>query len=335
MRSVLVTDASTPVGERLVRELLDDPAIEHVLAVGPRPQEVALPFDRPGKLHYLQADLGRARHVRTLLFGPARDLAVDSVLHSALVEDPREAGRRVHALNVESTRELLHLSEGHPTIRRFVLRSFSEVYRIRADLPVLIEEDHPLNIGGNAPQWIQDRVEADVTVCTRMGLSPLQIAVVRTAECLAPGTGSQLFDYLESPICFRPAGFDPMVNVITIADLVRALRLTLASDAQGVFNVPGLDTLPLSSAVLKWGRPAIPVPGGWLHPLYRWRERVGGHAFRYGPNRLRFHYSGVLDGTRARRVLGYEPAVGVDWPLPVREAAGLRPGSHHEDDGEG
>jgi hypothetical protein len=31
-------------------------------------------------------------------------------------------------------------------------------------------------------------------------------------------------------------------------------------------------------------------------------------------NRRRFHYSGVLDGRRARKVLGYTPEIPIDWP---------------------
>ena len=58
----------------------------------------------------------------------------------------------------------------------------------------------------------------------------------------------------------------------------------------------------------------MPIPGSWMTPLYRVRRRVTGHDFRYGMNRRRFHYSGVLDGTRAREVLGYVPCHPVDWP---------------------
>ena len=43
-------------------------------------------------------------------------------------------------------------------------------------------------------------------------------------EALAPGTGSQLYDYLESPVCLRPAGYDPMVNLLTIEDAALALQ---------------------------------------------------------------------------------------------------------------
>ena len=181
------------------------------------------------------------------------------------------------------------------------------------DLPVLIAEDHLLNLHPHAPQYVRDRVEADLHACVQMGLSKLQIVVLRCAEILSPGTGSQLFDYLESPVCLRPAGYDPMINVASMKDIVRALHAAVRAPEHGVFNVPGYDTLPLSLAIRKWGRLAIALPGAWLTPLYRWRRRFGGHDFRYGMNRRRFHYSGVLDGRRARDVLGYTPTVAIDW----------------------
>lgn len=315
VKAVLVTGADTPIGERLVRTLLDDAGVGHVLAVGARPSEEALPFAHASRLTYLQVDLTRERRVHDMLFGPARDLGVESVVHTAMSRSAKEEGRQVHALNVDATMALLKLCERHPTIRRFVLKSYAEVYQVQADLPVLIGEDHPLNLSQNAPQFVRDRVEADLHACVRMGLSPLQIIVLRCAEILAPGTSSQLFDYLESPICFRPLGFNPMLNVASLADAVEAFRLAIRAREQGVFNIPGFDTLPLARAVKKYGRVAIPVPGAWMTPLYRWRRKLRGHDFTYGMNRRRFHYSGVLDGRRAREVLGFTPAHPIDWPV--------------------
>jgi UDP-glucose 4-epimerase len=313
VRGVLVTGVEAPVGERLVRRLLDDPDIGHVIAVAPRPEKVALPESR--RLTFLPVELNKERRVHDLLFGPARELGVEVVIHTAFVGSPTRDSLSAHALNVDATRALLALCERHPTIRRFVLRSFSEVYQIEADLPVLIAEDHPLNLHPGAPQFVRDRVEADLQACVRMGLSSLQIQVLRTAEVLAPGTGSQLFDYLESPICFRPMGFDPMLNVLSLSDVTSALHASVRATEQGVFNIPGADTLPLSLAVSKWGRPSIAVPGGLMTPLYRWRTRLWGGDFRYGMNRRRFHYSGVLDGRRARDVLGWQPSRSVEWPV--------------------
>ena len=314
MSGVLVTGATTPIGHALIRALLDDPGCGCVLAVGAEERPATLPGFGSGQLVYERADSYPSREVRRLLFGPAKKLGIDSILHTALHRSAIDQGGRVRALNVESTRELLYLAERHPTVRRFVLRSYSDVYRIDPGRPVLISEAHPLDFSSGALQCVRDRREADIMVCTRMGLSPLRIMVLRCAEILAPAVGSQLYDYLSAPVCLRPLGFNPMLNVMTIEDAVDAMLLALRSDESGVFNIPGADTLPLSEVVRAWGRSGLAVPGPLLAPLYRVRASALGMEFRYDLNHRRFHFSAVLDGTRARNVLGYVPSHPVDWP---------------------
>ena len=133
---------------------------------------------------------------------------------------------------------------------------------------------------------------------------------------LGPGTGSQLFDFLDAPLCLRPAGYNPMMNLLSMADAVHALELaTRAPDGTiGVFNVAGRDTLPLAECIRKWGRLQVPAPGTLITPIYRLRRRLRGHDFSYGMNRRRFHYASVLEGSRAREVLGYVPEHPIDWP---------------------
>ena len=312
--SVLVTGATTPIGERLIRSLIADTRVSKVLAVGEEPPERALPFSHGDRLQYLQVDLTRSRRVHRLLFGPAREAGVEVVIHLAQHREAYGRGRRVHAQNVEALRSILDLSHRHPTIRRVVLRSYAEVYKIELELPVLITEDHPLHLQAGA-QYIRDRVEADLTACARMGLIDAEIVVLRTAEALGPGTGSQLYDYLDAPVALRPAGYDPMVNVATIADIVSAVEKATFGFGEGVFNVPGFDTLPLSEAIDKWGTRHVSMPGMLMRPLYRLRHRVEGSDFSYNVNRRRMHIGLVLDGTRARKELGYVPQHPVDWPL--------------------
>jgi UDP-glucose 4-epimerase len=313
MMSVLVTGATSPMGEELIRSLLADTRVAHILAVGEKPAERALPFAHGKRLTYQQVDLTRSRRVRTLLFGPARDLNVEVVVHMAHHRSA-SGGRKVHALNVEALRSILALSNRHPTIRRVVVKSFAEVYRVSLDLPILVTEDHPLNLEGNTPQYIRDRVEADLTACARMGLSSAEIVVLRCAEALGPGTGSQLYDFLQGQLAFRPFGFDPMINVATVADIVRAIEKATHGSGEGVFNVPGYDSLPLSVAIRKWGVTGIPVPGTLIRPLYNFRRRLLGSQFSYGINRKRMHLGLVLDGSRAREVLEYTPQNPVHWP---------------------
>jgi UDP-glucose 4-epimerase len=316
MSRVLVTGATTPTGVRVVELLLEDPETEAVLAVG---SSAAFPgsvvaSDAGDRLVYLQSDLTRARHVKRLLFGPAKDHGVDVLMHMTFHRNSFNEGPRIHELNVESTRLLVDLAERHETIERVIYQSSVEAYLIQPGRTTVLREDHPLDFSPHSIQAVRDRVESDLIMCTKMGVSPLTIQVLRCAEVMGYDTGSQLYDYLQSRVCYRPLGFDPMLNVLTVEDAARALCAAVAHNEQGVFNIAGYDTLPLSLAIAKWGRLDIPVPGPLLEPLYRWRTKYRGTQFRYDLNRRRFHFSTVLDGTRAREILGYVPENPIVWP---------------------
>jgi UDP-glucose 4-epimerase len=306
----MLTGIGTPFGNELLRALLDDPEVTCVLAIG-RPHDPA-PDPHP-RMTYRAVDLTRARAVRDLVHGEARELAIDRVFHGIQHRAASDRGRSVHLQNVTSTRELVRACSSHPTIRRFVYRSFAEVYELSHTSANLIDEEAPLDFAPASPQWVRDRVEADLDVCAHFG-SSLQIAVLRFAEVFAPDVGSQLWDYMQSRVCLRPLGFDPMINVLSIGDAVAASMAALRATATGVFNIRGADTLPLSRAIIECGRIDLPVPGPLMAPLYGLRTTVTGFAFRYDMNLRRFHFGGVLDGARARRELGYSPRIIVAWP---------------------
>ena len=301
-RPTIVTAATTPLGRALIQELH---ASNHsVLGVhaDSDPRHVV------AGVRYERVDLTRYRDAWELVRGAALELRVRAIVHTPLHRDPRDEGPAVWEQNVQSTRQLLALSEQEPAIERFVLRSFAEIYRVGHREPVLIAEDGPLDLSPDAPQRVRDRVEADLTVCAKMGLSPTKIAVLRCAEILEPDLGSQLYDYLFlSRLCLTPLGYDPMINVLSLADAARALRMAVQSDTVGIFNIPGLDTLPLSRLARLSGAIALPLPGPTLSPLYGLRALTRGTSFSYEMNRVRFHHSAVLDGRRAREQLGYEP----------------------------
>lgn len=306
---VLVTGATTPLGTALVRALLDAPDCDLVLAVG---REPSLTVTDSEQLVYRALDLTRPRVLHDVIWSDALERGIDVVVHAMHHRPSGDRGARVHAQNVEATRDLVLTCSEHPSIRRLVYRSYGEVYALGATSN-LLDEDSPLDFDPAAPQWLRDRVEADLTVCAHFG-SKLSIAVLRCAEILAADTGSQLWDYLQSRLCLRPVGFDPIINVLSVEDAVAALLAAARSSATGVFNIPGLDTLPLSSAIAACGRADIPVPGPMLAPLYGLRRWIAGFEFRYDMNVRRFHFGGVLDGARARRELGYVPVTAVQWP---------------------
>jgi UDP-glucose 4-epimerase len=309
---VMVTGATAPLGAALVAALCEMRDVELVLAVG-RDGEAPVPTHK--RVVYRSTDLSRPRALHDLVWGTARELGIDAVVHGIQHRRTNDRGAKIHAQNVDATRELILACTGHPTIRRFVYRSFAEVYALRHTTSDVIDEESPLDFDPAASQWIRDRVEADLTVCAHLATEPA-IAVLRFAEILAPGTGSQLWDYLQSRVCLRPLGFDPMLNVLSLDDAVAAIILALRSTAVGVFNIPGRDTLPLSRAIVESRRADLPLPGPLMRPLYELRRWFAGFDFRYDMNMQRFHFGGVLDGSRARTSLGYTPKTAVHWPMP-------------------
>jgi UDP-glucose 4-epimerase len=307
---VLVTGATTPLGRALVDTLTSSDDCSLVLAAGHEPR-----LDRPWRSNvvYRCIDLTRGREVHDLICGDAVEHGIDTVVHMAQHRDVHDRGRKVHAQNVTATRELLLRCTDHPTIRRFVHRSFAEVYALEHATSDLLDEEAALDFDPLAPQWLRDRIEADLMVCSHFG-GPLHIAVLRCAEILAADSGSQLWDYLSSRACLRPLGFDPMLNVLSLDDAVAAIVAAARSAHCGVFNIPGADTLPLSRAITETVRLDIPVPGPFLAPLYGLRRWIAGFDFRYDLNLRRFHFGGVIDGARACHLLGYAPSHSVQWP---------------------
>ena len=103
----LVTGADAPIGERLIRELLDDSRVGRVLGVSNLDPDT-LPFRPDDRLALYRVDLTRERQTHELLFGPARRAGVRVVVHTAMHRSAWAEGRQVHRLNVEATdRDLL------------------------------------------------------------------------------------------------------------------------------------------------------------------------------------------------------------------------------------
>jgi nucleoside-diphosphate-sugar epimerase len=305
MKSVLVTGATTPLGRRLCTQLLAENISVLATAIE---DESAARLLLPDRVQYAPVDFARTRNLHDLVFGPVREHSVDTVFHLATHRPLDAKGEKARVVNVEALRALLSFCDGHSSIKRFVYRSFADVYRVEQRLPSLVSEDHPLEHAPDTPQWLRDRVEADLLACAKMGMAQLQIVVLRLADIFHGGTGSQIYDYLRSRVCLHPFGFDPMINLLSLDDATSALFLAGAAEqAEGVINIPGADTLPLTLGFRLHRRVAIGVPGPLLSPLYALRRRVLKSDFSYRLNQGRLHFPVVLNGKKAREQLGFVP----------------------------
>jgi UDP-glucose 4-epimerase len=312
MKGILVTFVSAPPGLELCRALAPHMP---VLACGPEPEAAVAPLLGAG-VRYLATDLAHSRNRCALLFGPALDAGVEAVVHAPCCD-----AHRPH-LAADVLRELLHLCERHPTIRRFLYRSTTEVYRIGAGDPALIDEEHPVEASALAPLSLHDLVEADQSACAHIGTSRLRVAVLRSAELFAPGADGPLRRWLRSQPCLRPLGFDPVVNLISGEDLVRAISLALREQVSGVFNVAGADLLPLSALAAKAERRCVAAPDPIASAWYRVRSLTG-PAFDYRTNGPRLHFGGVPCGLSALAAFGYQPRTPIRWSAPLPSAEGV------------
>jgi UDP-glucose 4-epimerase len=246
---VLVTGATTPLGCHLVAGLA---AKAPISARCSRSEQKRSPRRRSTRGRRVWFTNGwtwtRAREIQQLLFGPAKKLRLSCLIHTALHRSATDDGPRVHALNVDLTRELLDAAERHPSLKHFVFRSHGDVYRIDPRRAVLLDEQDTARLFRLMRRSACAIGGSGVSVCTRMGLSRLSITVLRCSEILAPEMGSQLHDYLASRVCLRPFGFDPMLNLLSLEDAVRALMLALESDSRRDLQRAGADTLPLKKA---------------------------------------------------------------------------------------
>ena len=117
-----------------------------------------------------------------------------------------------------------------------------------------------------------------------------------------------LTQYLKGDPILTALGFDPMVQVVHEADVIRAILLGLGEHARGIYNVDGPGTLPLSVLLRELGRRRLPLP----HPLLSLVDHL---AFALRRSKLPPHaidfvrYACVVDGSRIRKELGYEPAL--------------------------
>ena len=219
---VMVTGATAPLGRAVVERLLAEPEVELVLADRPRSGATVERRRRSSRGLSQRGSQAPAR-------GPRSDPRPGPpTWRSTPSSTPRSIGTRTTTgaastrRTSKSTRALLQSCNEQSTIRRFVYRSFAEVYAQHHATTSLIDEDAPLEFDPTVPQWLRDRVEADLTACAHHG------GRCRSPCCAAPsslrlGTGSQLWDYLSSRVCLRPAGFDPIVNVLSIEDAATAL----------------------------------------------------------------------------------------------------------------
>jgi UDP-glucose 4-epimerase len=290
--------------------LASDPRIGFVLGTAPGPRPRFLAALDPSRFRYIPSDILRPRQVRDLFHGPEfTDGGIDTVIHLAFVSHPNLRGPKIHRLNVQGTKGLLDRCIEGGQVRKFIFKSSDVVYRLDPTTPVYLNENADLNHDPEADQWIQDRVAAEMICRSRMDTAGMDVVILRFASIVGRNVGGQLNSYFDSGLVFKALGFDPLLNLVHMKDVIEAIRLAIQKDAgSGIFNIAGIDTATISSFAELNGRRCVALPETGLMMMNWAMRKLRMTEYYYSVDRDRMRYPCLLDTTRAREILGYQPS---------------------------
>jgi len=304
VRRVLVTHVDSEVGRRLAKTLYHDPDVSLVLGVGTGPVPTFLSAYE-GKCVYERLDLARARHL-TSFFGSERfaRARIDSLIHLPFPGDvePERIPGNVPPL-VSETRRLLDECGRHERIRRCVYLSSGFVYRPDPGSGNLVSEEAVLGLEPDTTPEVRSWIDADL-LCQKELRNPAVCMTVLRAATIVTDAG----EFLMSPPLAGgdpPAGFNPLVSVVSDRDVARAIQLALHGDTGGIYNIASREVFPLRELRPPRNRLGpLPVPALVSGLISLLGQGVG----RTPRAQTGFHRYGVVLGTeRARDELGFEP----------------------------
>ena len=294
--TVLVTGVGGRLGQRVARILHRE---RLVVGVDRR----AFP-DKPKDVIHAQVDLRRKK-----LKDVFRASAIEAVVHLGIMHDPRASDAEHHSWNVAGFAKLLEYV-AHFKVPKLVVLSSSNVYGPQAGNAQFLREDAPL-LGGARFSEIRDLVEVDMLAQGFFWRHPETETVILRPVHILGSVHNAPSNFLRLPTIPTLLGFDPMIQVIHEADVVRAIQHALAPGARGIYNVAGPEPLPLSRAIKLLGRPTMPVPYTLGKAVVKrlWSLRLTSFP---APELDHIRYVCMVDDGKFREELGYAPAKGID-----------------------
>lgn len=311
-RTVVITGVCGGVGRVLLRHLLEHTDL-HIIGLDKRNWVL----DVPDRFEFRRVDLRRGAAEDVF-----RTIRPWGVVHLAFVSDQRVPMAKRHEINVQATQRLLAWCRKYET-KKVVMLSRASVYGARPDNATMMSEDMPLRLGARYEE-LSDLVEFDHLCRSWMWeQQDTELVLLRPVHIVGPNIREgMLYTYLQRDPVPTALGFDPMIQLVHEIDVIGAITRGLESTARGIYNVTGPGALPLCELLRRLGRRRIPIP----HPLLSLSDRL---AFSVGLSKLPPHaidfvrFSCVVDGSRLRDELGYEPTMSLSETIaaiPTRSA---------------
>jgi UDP-glucose 4-epimerase len=289
---VLVTGIAGNLGRALAKQLHLETT---VIGVDRRPFP-----DRPKDVEHHQLDLRKAR-VDDLF----RHRRPKALIHLGISHDPRMPFSEAHSFNVVGTQKILDLCVRHG-VKKVVVLSSANVYGPLPNNSNFLAEETPL-MAADRYSGVRDLIELDMYAQSFVWRHPeVETVILRPCNIVGPTVRNAPSNFLRLQRPLTVMGFDPMIQLIHEDDVASALLQALRPGSRGVYNLVGPGEVPLSAVMRELGREPVPVPDFLLRPALRRLFQAG--VVSFPPEELdHLQYLCVVDGSRARRELGWSP----------------------------
>ncbi|MBL9039065.1 MAG: SDR family oxidoreductase [Archangium sp.] len=251
--AVLLTGISGNLG-RVVTKWLH--TTERVVGIDRRPL-----VGKPKDVEHFQIDVRKKKTDDVF-----RRVPIKAVIHMGIMHDPRMSAEDHHAFNVLGTMKVLECAAKYG-VKKVVVLSSANVYGPSPDNSNFLNEDAPLMAASRFPS-VRDLIEVDMLAHGFFWKQPsTETVVLRPVHIVGSAIKNAPSNYLRLARPWVMAGFDPMVQLIHVDDVARALVHALTPGLKGVYNVVGPGQVPLSKVFDELGRRTLPVPHLLARPV--------------------------------------------------------------------
>lgn len=291
--AVVITGISGNLGRTLARLLHTR---ERIIGIDRRPF-----VGKPKDIEMHQLDLRKKKAEDVF-----RKNETKAVIHMGIMHDPRMSEEEHHSFNVVGTTRILEYCARYG-VKRLVVLSSANVYGPSPDNSNFLTEEAPL-MAASRFSGVRDLIEVDMLAHGFFWKHPgIQTVILRPVHIVGPTIKNAPSTYLRLRHPWMLAGFDPMLQLIHVEDVARALmEAALRPEPRGVYNVVGPGEVPLSAVLRELGRTPLPMP----HPVAR---PLLGVLFKYRlanfppPELDHIQFLCNVDGSRWQKDVGWKP----------------------------
>ncbi len=292
-RKVVITGIAGRFG-RIVAQRLHRDSEYAVVGLDHRPFR-----DRPRDIEHHEVDL-RSKRARDI-FRPGD---VDALIHLGLKHAPRASDEELYSWNVSGTARLLEYCLAY-RVPKVVILSSANVYGPRPSNTQFLTEEAPL-MGAQSFPRMRDLVEIDHMAASFFWRArDIDTVILRPVHILGQVRNAPS-NYLRLETVPTLLGFDPMVQVIHERDVAEAVACALRPGVRGIYNITGPGEVPLSVILRELGKRPMPIPHPLAKPLWSLAFRLGISGYPVAEFDF-IRYVCMVDGTRARKELGFRP----------------------------